>query len=63
MTATSFSRRGAVMTTAARRSLAIRASRIAVMGAVMLLTACGLPRSGPTRGEIFKGSVLSLIHI
>ncbi|WP_423206949.1 polysaccharide export protein [Paracoccus yeei] len=45
------------MTTAVRRSLAIRASRIAVMGAVMLLTACGLPRSGPTRGEIFKGSV------
>ncbi|KAA9010715.1 polysaccharide biosynthesis/export family protein [Histidinibacterium aquaticum] len=28
------------------------------MGALALLAGCGLPRSGPTRGEIFNGSVL-----
>jgi polysaccharide export outer membrane protein len=31
---------------------------LAAFGVLALLAACGLPRSGPTRGEIFAGSVL-----
>ncbi|SLN46431.1 polysaccharide biosynthesis/export family protein [Roseisalinus antarcticus] len=31
---------------------------VALLAAVALTAACGLPRSGPTRGEIFDGSVL-----
>nr|WP_223877695.1 polysaccharide biosynthesis/export family protein [Histidinibacterium aquaticum] len=37
----------------------VRLARAALlMGALALLAGCGLPRSGPTRGEIFNGSVL-----
>jgi len=31
---------------------------VAALAALAVLAACGLPRSGPTRGEIFAGSVL-----
>lgn len=31
---------------------------VVLLGAFALLAACGLPRSGPTRGEIFSGSVM-----
>nr|WP_142662208.1 polysaccharide biosynthesis/export family protein [Paracoccus laeviglucosivorans] len=31
--------------------------KIAVIGAVVLVSACGLPRSGPSKKEIFSGSV------
>lgn len=39
------------------RGLAKRAVRLAILGAVILVSACGLPRSGPTKGEIIAGSV------
>ncbi|MTH79644.1 polysaccharide biosynthesis/export family protein [Paracoccus aestuariivivens] len=31
--------------------------QIAVIGAVVFVSACGLPRSGPTRGQILDGSI------
>ncbi|MDS9468009.1 polysaccharide biosynthesis/export family protein [Paracoccus sp. MBLB3053] len=31
--------------------------QIAILGAVILVSACGLPRSGPTRGQIYDGAV------
>ncbi|MFN0115538.1 MAG: polysaccharide biosynthesis/export family protein [Paracoccaceae bacterium] len=34
-----------------------RAGRLAVFAVLAVLAACGLPRSGPNRGEIFSGSV------
>jgi len=34
------------------------ASRLALLVAVASLAACGLPRTGPTKNEIFQGSVL-----
>jgi len=37
--------------------LASRVARMAVLGAVLLVSACGLPRSGPTKNEIISGSV------
>lgn len=40
-------------------TLNVRFARgVAVLAALGLLAACGLPRSGPTRGEIFSGSVM-----
>ena len=30
---------------------------VALLGAALIVSACGLPRSGPTKGEIFSGSV------
>jgi polysaccharide export outer membrane protein len=33
-------------------------ARAALLAALALLAACGLPRSGPSRGEIFAGSVM-----
>ncbi|KGJ06103.1 polysaccharide export outer membrane protein [Paracoccus halophilus] len=30
---------------------------VALLGGAVLLSACGLPRSGPTKGEIFSGSI------
>ncbi|MFT4013081.1 MAG: polysaccharide biosynthesis/export family protein [Paracoccus sp. (in: a-proteobacteria)] len=35
----------------------MRLAQFAAVGAVILVSACGMPRSGPTRGEIMKGSV------
>lgn len=35
----------------------MRAVRLAIFGAVILVSACGLPRSGPTKNEILAGSV------
>lgn len=56
MTAFSFSRTGMA---AARRPTfrSARALRIAMMGVVCLISACGLPRSGPTTSQIYSGSV------
>lgn len=39
------------------RAAAGRLARMALMGAILLVSACGLPRSGPTKGEIISGSV------
>ena len=39
------------------RGFARRACRMALLGAMLALTACGLPRSGPTKKEILSGSV------
>jgi len=41
----------------ARRRWTSRLGQFAILGAVILVTACGLPRSGPTRGQIYSGSV------
>ena len=30
---------------------------VALLGAALVVSACGLPRSGPTKGEILSGSV------
>ncbi|AGT08645.1 capsule polysaccharide export outer membrane protein [Paracoccus aminophilus JCM 7686] len=43
--------------TRARRSLAGTICRVALIGAVLTVSACGLPRSGPTKKEILSGSV------
>lgn len=32
-------------------------ARMALLGAVLVVSACGLPRSGPTKNEIFAGSI------
>lgn len=40
-----------------RRTWVGKMGRVAVIGAVVLVSACGLPRSGPTRGQIYSGSV------
>lgn len=40
-----------------RQSLAARMAQVALVGAMLLVSACGLPRSGPTKGEILSGSV------
>ena len=39
------------------RPLTARMATLLVLGAALAVSACGLPRSGPTRGEIFAGSV------
>ena len=39
------------------RPLTARLTVVALLGAALLVSACGLPRSGPTKGEIYKGSV------
>ncbi len=57
MTALSFSRTGIDGAAVPRSSWVVRAGRLAIIGAVVLVSACGLPRSGPTKNEIFKGSV------
>nr|WP_258869741.1 polysaccharide biosynthesis/export family protein [Paracoccus thiocyanatus] len=40
-----------------RRSRATRLMQVAMLGAALLVSACGLPRSGPTKGQIMSGSV------
>ncbi|WP_208021288.1 polysaccharide biosynthesis/export family protein [Paracoccus versutus] len=40
-----------------RRSLAARLTRAAILGGMLLVSACGLPRSGPTKGQIMSGAV------
>ncbi|REF70452.1 polysaccharide export outer membrane protein [Paracoccus versutus] len=40
-----------------RRSLAARLTRVAILGGMLLVSACGLPRSGPTKGQIMSGAV------
>ncbi|WP_409201314.1 polysaccharide biosynthesis/export family protein [Paracoccus aurantius] len=57
MTALSFSRADGCAAQAKRSSLAARLGQIAILGAVILVSACGLPRSGPTRGQIYDGAV------
>lgn len=42
---------------ATRRSHATRLMQVAMLGAALLVSACGLPRSGPTKGQIMSGSV------
>nr|WP_223191382.1 polysaccharide biosynthesis/export family protein [Paracoccus thiocyanatus] len=42
---------------ATRRSRATRLMQVAMLGAALLVSACGLPRSGPTKGQIMSGSV------
>lgn len=37
--------------------LASRLGRLAVVGSLVLVSACGLPRSGPTKGQLLKGDV------
>ena len=39
------------------RSVVARMTAVALLGAALLVSACGLPRSGPTKGEILSGSV------
>jgi len=39
------------------RSLAARLTQAALVGAMLLVSACGLPRSGPTKNEIMSGAV------
>ncbi|WP_369807826.1 polysaccharide biosynthesis/export family protein [Paracoccus sp. MKU1] len=39
------------------RNLAARLTRIAILGGMLLVSACGLPRSGPTKGQILSGAV------
>ena len=39
------------------RSVVARMTTVALLGAALIVSACGLPRSGPTKGEIFSGSV------
>ncbi|WP_332909038.1 polysaccharide biosynthesis/export family protein [Paracoccus binzhouensis] len=39
------------------RSFATRMAQVALLGMALLVSACGLPRSGPTKGEILSGSV------
>ena len=34
-----------------------RATKMALIASIAILGACGLPRSGPTKSEIFAGSV------
>lgn len=41
-----------------RRPTGRRAATLTALGALTLAAACGLPRSGPSRGEIFAGSVM-----
>lgn len=57
MTTFSFSRTDMAMGTDRPGLWASRALRIAMVGVVCLVSACGLPRSGPTKGQIFSGSV------
>lgn len=40
-----------------RRSWGVRMGQFALVGAVVFVSACGLPRSGPTRGQIYSGDV------
>lgn len=40
-----------------RRSLAGQICRVMLIGAVLTVSACGLPRSGPTKKEILSGSI------
>ncbi len=39
------------------RSVVARMTAVALLGAALVVSACGLPRSGPTKGEILSGSV------
>ena len=39
------------------RSVVARMTMVALLGAALVVSACGLPRSGPTKGEILSGSV------
>ncbi|ABL69659.1 polysaccharide biosynthesis/export family protein [Paracoccus denitrificans] len=39
------------------RSLAARLTRAMILGGMLLVSACGLPRSGPTKGQILSSSV------
>jgi len=41
----------------ARRRWTSRLGQVAILGALIFVSACGLPRSGPTRGQIYSGSV------
>jgi len=34
-----------------------RATKMALIASIAILGACGLPRSGPTKSEIFAGSI------
>lgn len=45
------------VSTEGKGGLGGRICRIALLGAVLAVTACGLPRSGPKMKEIFSGSV------
>jgi len=40
-----------------RRNLGSRLARAAILGGMLLVSACGLPRSGPTKGQIMSGAV------
>lgn len=40
-----------------RKGVAHRFLRLALVGALVTLSACGLPRGGPSKGEILSGSV------
>jgi polysaccharide export outer membrane protein len=57
LSALSFSNRDLGPASGLQRGLAMRAVRLAIFGAVILVSACGLPRSGPTKSQIYNGSV------
>ena len=57
MTEVSFSTHGAGLANVRRSARASRLGRVAMLGAVLLVAACGLPRSGPTKGQIMSGDV------
>lgn len=42
---------------APQRPRRARLGALALLGAALLVSACGLPRSGPTKGEILSGSI------
>ncbi len=42
---------------ASAKTMTGRLCRVALLGAVLAVTACGLPRSGPTKKEILSGAV------
>lgn len=46
-----------VQETASQRPRTTRIAAFALLGAALLVSACGLPRSGPTKGEILSGSI------
>ena len=54
---TDFSFAGRSPENTVRKGIAHRVLRLALVGALVTLSACGLPRGGPSKGEILSGSI------